>query len=79
MSFAVASQHEKKSDMNYNNKNSQNFDNMRGSDKQGCIYCGEKGHKSLFDCKNLNMLIQQTVFGFLEVIGCAGIAWSGGT
>ena len=56
-SLAVALDYEKKSDINHNNKgfrnfyrNHSNFDNRPYSDKQGCIYSGEKGHTSLFDC-----------------------------
>ena len=56
-SLAATSEYENKSNLNFYNQNSQTFDkNHTNSDdkpyseKQGCIFCGEKGHKSLFDC-----------------------------
>ena len=63
-SLAVTSSQEKKSNINYRgnnyrNRNENNYEwNASCSDKSGCIFCGERGHVSLFDCdgfKNANM------------------------
>ena len=63
-SFAVTSSQEKKTNNNYRgnnyrNRNENNYEgNASGSNKSGCIFCGEQGHTSLFDCnvfKNVNM------------------------
>ena len=38
-------------------KNNNYKGNVSNSSKPGCIFCGEQGHTSLFDCSGFKMLV----------------------
>ena len=76
-SLAVTSEYEKKMNLNFYNKNSRAFDKDHAnsddrpySDKQGCIFCGERGHKPYIYLIAINLLKFMNLFLYLLLILC---------